>query len=243
MFRTVFIDDEAPHDQTFKRLIEQHCPNLDLVGEAVNVATGLELIKKENPEVVFLDIQMPDGTGFDLLDQLDKIDFHLIFTTAHEMYAIKAFKYSAIDYLLKPVDVEELISATERLPAKGLENTTKERVDLLLESRRDKEFKDLAINTADGLMIFPISEIIRFEADGPYCIVYGKGGKSVIASKPLKEYGEMLPSEDFVRIHKSHLVAKKFIDQVTNDDDVELTDGQILPLARRRRPLVLELLK
>jgi two-component system, LytTR family, response regulator len=246
MIRAIVIDDEKTSRETIKGLLKRNCPNIDLVGEADGFHSGLLKIASLHPDVIFLDIQMPDGSGFKLLEEVGNIDFDVIFTTAHDQFAIKAIKYSALDYLLKPINPEELTNAVEKLAvklSKGKDNTS---LNFLLDAVRSPAagFKKIVLAEIDGFQIVDVDNIIRCEADGNYTNFYLKDNRKIVVSKILKEYEEMLSEFRFIRPHKSHLINLNFVKSVLKIDGftLEMIDGSHIPISRRKRDQIMEML-
>ncbi len=241
--RAVIIDDMPLAIASLKAEIEDNLPEIDLVGTAESVVSGAKLIKKENPDLVFLDIEMPDGLGFDLLDLLDEPYPNIIFVTASNEYAIKAFRYAAIDYLMKPADPELLIEAYNK--AKEKSGTSNAQISIAKNSFAEKQSKQLALNTQDELRIVEIQDIVRCEADSNYTTFYFKDNSKMIVTKSLKEYDKILSPSGFIRSHQSHLVNAEYIDSLQKADGgyLLLKDKQMVPVSVRKRSEVLEYLK
>ena len=193
MITALLIDDDANLRNGMKTLLERYAPDIKIVGEADSVKSGLKAMDAFSPQVVFLDIQLGDGTGFDILEQLaaknGKSISHIVFITAHEQYAIKAFRFSALDFLLKPVDPEELQKVIAKIKSVLEKNDGFAHIDLLLENIRKKvdNFKRIALSTSDGIHLFEISDIIRCESEDNYTRFFIKNHKPVLISKTLKE--------------------------------------------------------
>ena len=246
MIRTIIIDDEKTSRDTLKGLLKRYCKNVEVVSEADGYKSGIEEIKKHNPDVIFLDIQMPDGSGFKLLEDIDNIDFEVIFSTAYDQFAIKAIKYSALDYLLKPINPEDLINSVEKLELKiekGKDNTG---VKFLLNTIKSPatDTKKIVLSTSEGMHIVDIDNIIRCEAEDYYTKFFLKVGKVIMVSKTLKENEELLAEYNFIRPHKSHLVNLKYIKTFLRMDGgcIEMTDGSQIPVSRRKREQIVEIL-
>lgn len=218
-----------------------------LSGEADGVWSGMEVIKNTKPDVVFLDIQMQDGSGFKLLEYLDKIDFQVIFTTAFDQFAIRAFKYNALDYLLKPIVPQDLINAVNRAEQikekkKSLEG---QNLDELLENiKKTTESPKIILTTADKIHLISVNNIIRCESDNYYTRLFFTDGNTLLVSKTLKEVEKLLSGFDFIRPHKSHLVNVHFIRGFLKHDggSMLMSDGTEVPVARRKKEMVLEVL-
>ena len=240
MIKSVIIDNEKKSRKTLSNFLHKYCKNVELLGEADGVSTGIELIKKENPELVFLDIEMSDGTGFKLLDAFDDIHFSVIFVTAYSAYAIKAFQISAVAYLLKPINPQELIDAIEKyqkdLGLKGIHN----KLEVLLGNQ--SSVKKIAFPTSEGIELVKINQIVRCEADDNYTSIFLTNDKRIVVSKTIKEYDIMLTDLGFYRIHQSHLVNLDYITKFNKNDGgfVVLENGKKLPVSRRNKQEFLE---
>lgn len=251
MITALLIDDDQNLRNGMKGLLARYAPEIHILGEADSVKTGIEAIDKLKPQVVFLDIQLGDGTGFDILEQLalknGKSSSHIVFITAHEQYAIKAFRFSALDFLLKPVDPEELQKVVEKIKNVLKQNDGYAHIDLLLENIRKKvdNFKRIALSTSDGIHLFEISDIIRCESEDNYTKFYIKNNKPIMISKTLKEYEEMLMEHGFERIHQSHLINLSYLKSYIKKDGgyVVMADNSNLPISQRKKERLQELLK
>lgn len=235
MLRTVIIDDESKARNALKNLLEKHCRPIEVVGEADCVKAGKALIESLEPDVVFLDVQMPDGTGFDLLEQLEEVNFKIIFASAFDKFAIQAFKFSAVDYLLKPVETEELVKACSRLEEGKQYSEINKKLEVLLSNRNS--FDKIALPSLEGITFVRIKEIIRCESDNNYTNIFLLNGQRIIVSKTLKEYDEMLTPFNFFRIHKSHLINIGFLQKYKKGEGgyVVMEDGAELEVSRRRK--------
>ncbi len=241
MIKTVIIDDEAEGRNVVSNVLKNYCPEVEILGEADSVASGFNLIKKTDPHLVFLDVQMPDGTGFNLLEQFDEIAFQVVFVTAYEQYAIRAFKYSAIDYILKPIDPQLLIEAVEKArllpPAKS---QTTERVVNLLEN--SKTISKIALPTQNGYRFVKVQDIVRCESDNNYTLFYLQSNKQFIVTRTLKDYEVLLKNESFVRVHQSHLINLNYVDQYIKGEGgtAIMSDGSEIEVSRRKKELFLK---
>jgi two-component system LytT family response regulator len=218
----------------------RYCQDIEIVGTADGVVSGIACIQMHNPDLVMLDVQLQDGTGFELLSGLESRDFKLIFTTAHNEYAIRAFKFSATDYLLKPIDIEELELAVQRVH-EDVNVVLADKVDHLLDfSTLDPS---LTISTEQTLEILPVAEIIRIESNGSYSLFVLSNGDKVVSSKNLKYYEFLSDEYAFLRVHNSHIIHLKFVKRVLRKDGgfVEMTNGDLVPLSRRRKDLFLSI--
>lgn len=236
-FSVILIDDEPGARGVIKGFISQFFPQIVIKGEAGGVSEGVSLLLETRPDLVFLDIEMEDGTGFDLLDRLPEIQCQIIFITAHDDLAIKAFRYHALDYLLKPVDPDDFREAVQRAMQHGQTDVMRRQVQLLLETHRDKTFDRITLNTSTGHVFTQTHDIIRIETYGNYSFVFLTGGERLLVSRNLKEFEEMLPEPDFFRIHQSHIVNTRFVKKVIKEDgdQVVMTDGMKIPVSRRRK--------
>lgn len=237
MLRTVIIDDESTARSTLRAMLEQFCEGIEVVGEADSVKSGVYTLLSHSPDLLFLDIQMMDGTGFDLLEMLPQIDFTVIFVTAHDQYALRAFDFSASGYLLKPVDLAALQKAVA-----GVQNNHRRSQDAsllsdFLNARDQERFRKIILPTQEGLQIVPLSEISRCEGDNSYTTFHLTSGRKVIVSKTLKTYTELLGDHGFSRIFLSHLVNLEHVTLVKSGRGGEavMADGTHLPIARNRR--------
>jgi two-component system LytT family response regulator len=239
MILTVLIDDEADNNRILQRLLELYCPDVQVIGTAEGVETALELIREARPDLVFLDIEMAQGNAFDLLNQLMPISFQVIFVTAFDQYAIRAFKYSAVDYLLKPVDVEDLRRAVERVACRTTEERSISQLRSMLENVRDLHFtqQKMAISTINGFSFITISHIIRCEAQGHYTNIHLNTGECLMTTRNIKEYEDLLPDTIFYRVHQAHIINMQRIEkyQKGRGGYVIMEDGSSIEVASRRR--------
>lgn len=208
MVRALIIDDEPRNVRILKNLLEEFCPEVMIEGEAGDVNTALTAIRHYKPDLVFLDIEMPYGNAFDLLDKLMPIDFEVIFITAFDTYTLKAFKYSALDYLLKPVDIQDLRAAVKRAVERMAGKNINLQLANLLGNLKNTQpgLQKLALPAIDGIMFVNVTEIIRFEANGSYTDVHFDSLEKITVSKNIKEYEDILPPSIFCRVHNSHII-------------------------------------
>lgn len=251
MITAVLIDDDKHLRKGLKALLERYTQEIHIIGEAESVKTGVALLEKVQPQVIFLDIHLNDGTGFDILEQLaktkGKTSAHIVFITAHEQYAVKAFKFSALDFILKPVDPEELQVTIGKIKEVVGKNNSFEHIDLLLENIRKKvdNFKRIALSTSDGIHLFDVSDIIRCEANVNYTEFFIKNHKPVLISRTLKEYEEMLTEHGFERIHQSHLINLAYLKSYIKSDGgyVIMADNTKIAIAQSKKERLQELIK
>ncbi len=242
MIRTLIIDDENKARESIAHLLKLTFKEVKVIGQADSVKTGLESIKKLQPDLVFLDIQLEDGTGFDILSQLKEISFHIIFITAFNEYAVKAFKYAAMDYLMKPINPQEFIKAVERVKAshKNDDFETKFKAYISHLQNSKSEHKKIVLKTSESIHLIKVNEIIRCEADKGYTDFYIKGGKKILVSKGLKDYDELLSDFNFIRTHQSHLINLDYIRSFEKGDGgyILMSDGSTVPVSSRKREYV-----
>lgn len=244
MIHAIIIDDIEQARITLKKDLETYAPEVVVIGEASGVLDGAKLLKKVKPDVLFLDIQMQDGSGFDLLDILSDIHFNIIFITASDAYAIKAFQYAAINYLVKPVDPDKLIASIEQLKTRRTNEF--EKYKLLNDSLKSntKNQTKLALNTQEKIHIVNIADVIRCESDGNYTEFYFTQHKKILVTKTMKDFEEILTRHGFYRVHQSHLINTKFIKEFIKTDDVLLMeDDTQIPVSSRRRADVIKMLE
>ncbi len=253
--RAVIIDDETNAREALANLLRLISPEVEICGEAKNADLGIDLIQKERPKLVFLDIQMPGKSGFDLLSSFENVDFGVIFTTAYQEYAIRAFRLSAIDYLLKPIDPEELQAAVERFKSKvGRVNPQQlqilqEQLDpappgLRLMQRKKNDHQRIALPTAEGIHFVQMTDIIQCESLGSYTKFHLVKGPSIVVSRLLKEYEEILDQYFFFRVHQSNIVNLEHIKRYVKGDggQVWMSDNTEIEVSRRRKDEFLSLL-
>jgi two-component system LytT family response regulator len=249
MITALLIDDDDNLRAGMKSLLSRYAPEIAIMGEADSVKTGTELLLKTDPQVVFLDIHLGDGSGFDLLEEVNKrgkLNSQIVFITAHEQYAIKAFRFSALDFLLKPVDPDELEKVISKIKNVLVKSESVAHIDLLLENIRKKvdNFKRIALSTSEGIHLFEISDIIRCESEDNYTKFYIKNNKPVLISKTLKEYEDLLTEHGFERIHQSHLINLAYLKSYIKKDGgyVVMADNSNLPISQRKKERLQELI-
>lgn len=245
MIKAILVDDEKNSRESLRKKLQSHCPEVQVLAECTNGAEGLIAIEQHRPDIVFLDIEMPHMNGFTMLQQLPEKNFALIFTTAYNQYAINAIRHSAIDYLVKPVDVTELITAVARASAQKREQLQKGQLDILdqLLNRQQAPAK-IAVATSSGLEIIAIEKILYLEATSNYTYIHINGEKPLLASRTLKDFEDMLPPELFFRIHNASLVNLAAVKKYNKGEggQVTLVNGTLLDVARRRKEELLQLL-
>lgn len=243
MINAVIIDDEKNNIDNLKRLLLTHCPQVKVVAESMNAEGGADKISHHQPDLIFLDIQMPGKNGFEMLQSLPNHDFEIIFVTAFDQYGIQAIKFSAIDYLLKPVNIEELKTAVSKVIEKHKkknENLRLENLLELLQNRQQKTQHRLALTTAKETRFVNTEEIIRCESSNAYTSFYLTGGQKIMVSKPIFEYEELLKDYGFIRCHQSHLVNKQKVkSRIRKDGDhLLMEDNSQIPVSRNKKETV-----
>jgi len=246
MIRGIIVEDEKHSRETLRGMLERYCKNVEIVAEADTYRGGLQVINEFNPDVVFLDIQMPDGSGFKLLEEVDEIKFEIIFTTAFDQFAIKAIKYSALDYLMKPIDPEELVKALKKVESKMSKQEVNQNIQVLLDNIKSKDAdpQKIVLSTSEKIHIIETDQILRCESDNYYTNFFLLDGKKILVSKTLKENEELLGGHNFIRPHKSHLVNVKYIKGFLRNDGgyIEMNDGSRIPVSRRKREKIIEII-
>lgn len=245
MIRCVLIDDENNSLEMMEWLIKTYCPQVTIEAMCNTSEKGIEAINKFKPDVVFLDIEMPHMNGFDMLEQFDKLSFDVVFCTAYDQFAIKAFKYSALNYLLKPVDPADLQETFRRLEEKK-SSPSKEQIELLLQNIRENikpAVQRIALTTGDGMIFVPVENILYCEAESNYTSVVLSDGKKILVSKVLKDIDETLSGSGFYRIHNSFLINLNHIKKyVRGDGGYVIMDNDVtVSISRSRRQEFMEL--
>lgn len=239
MIKTVIIDDEKNAREAIQKIIESHFNEIQIIGFAEDVQSGIKLISQLNPELVLLDIKLPDGTGFDILNHFNDPKFFLIFITAYNKHAIKAFKFSALDYLLKPIDIDEFKNAIEKVIQAREEQNTKKKLEIFLENidNISKEVKKIVLKTSDSIHLIQVNEILRCQSEGNYTKFYFLNKKPILVSKNIKEYYEMLKDYQFFRPHQSHIVNINYIKRYDKVDGGSLImqDDSSVPVSTRKK--------
>jgi two-component system LytT family response regulator len=244
MQRAIIIDDEAHTRHTIRKMLADNCPALTIVAEANSVSSGVEAIKNHKPDLIFLDIKMDDGTGFDLLEKLKPIDFKIVFITAYNQYAIKAFKFSALDYLLKPVDVDDLAQAVKKAGESQQKdfNTQLNNLNEHIHSQ-DKNLKKIIVRNANSISLIAVKDIVYCESDSNYTNIYLSQQQKIMVSATLKEYEELLIDYGFFRVHKSYLINLRYITRFEKAEGgtVILVNDIRIPVASRKKDMLLEM--
>ncbi|AXY72456.1 DNA-binding response regulator [Paraflavitalea soli] len=247
MIRSIIIDDEKPNIENLAGLLKKHCEEVKVVGAALNADDGGALIEQLQPDLVFLDIQMPGKNGFQLLEGLSAYNFEIILVTAFDQYGIQAVKFSAIDYLLKPVKVDELKAAVhkaEKRLAHTRQNLELQNLLQLLKHQDHRSEHRLALPTTKETRFVNPQDIIRCESSNAYTSFYLADGQKIMVSKPIYEYEELLSDFGFIRCHQSHLVNKKYVKSLVKEDggSLLLVDNTSIPISRNKKEAVIHAL-
>lgn len=244
VLRAVIIDDEIAAISALKLLLEKHISNVVVVADSTEPQKGIDIIESHRPDIVFLDVSMPDMSGFSLLKQLLYKDFNLVFTTAHERFAIQAIKHHATDYLLKPVDIDELRQTIRNIEAMRSGKKNHKEAELSGVKKRMEYTARIGLPMKEGLVYLMVSDIIWIESNGSYCVFHTVHQQKYMVSKNIGEYEELLPEDKFFRAHKSHLInvakVKRFIR--TDGYFVEMENGSMIEIARRKKDDFLQLM-
>ncbi|MEJ5995919.1 LytTR family DNA-binding domain-containing protein [Pedobacter sp. Du54] len=249
MITAILVDDELINISNLKALVVRHCPQIDIIATATSADEARNLILEFKPDVVFLDIEMPGKNGFDLLRSFHEPEFDVVFVTAYDSYGIMAIKFSALDYLLKPININELKSTIERIEKSNKVKKQNARVDNLLRLLDKKQIDDhqkIALATLKETYLVPVKDILRCESSNNYTTFYLTSGLTHLISKPLYEYDELLSPYGFIRCHQSHLVNKVHVKSILNEDAGYLIidgDSQRIPISKQRKNEVKTLLK
>lgn len=240
MLKAVIVDDENSGIESLKRLLKKNHSEIEVVATAGSVEEGIAKIEALSPDVLFLDIELPDGSGFDILEVIEQKNLSVIFTTAHNQYAIRAIKFAALDYLLKPLDGEELATAVSKLAEQNPNDSRREHVRLLQNNIRNTQgdnFGKIALPTTEGFMFVEVENIIRCEAQSNYTQFYFVGGEKNLVSKTLGEFEDLLLGCNFLRVHNSHLINMKHAKKYVRGKGgfVVMSDGAMVEVSVRKK--------
>ncbi|MGN8058659.1 LytR/AlgR family response regulator transcription factor [Pedobacter sp. 22163] len=245
--KAILIDDEISNLQNLRTLLEKHCPQVTIMATAQNINDAVNIIEKYSPDLVFLDIQMGKQTGFDVLKLLPTRNFEVIFVTAYDQYGIQAVKFAALDYLLKPVDIEELIKAVNKAEHKLATQIQNLQLDFLLQQLKKPEtnVSKIALQMQSEIRYVALSEIIRCEADNTYTRFFLSSNEKILVSKSLKEYADLLRPSGFLRTHQSHLVNPKYVKSWLKEDGgiLLLSSGEKIPVSKPNKDSVKQALQ
>lgn len=237
MLSAILIDDDQSNLSALREKLARHCPEVEVAGTCDNGADGIRMIEQQKPDMVFLDIEMPLMNGFVMLQQLHYHNFALVFVTAYDHYAIKAIRYSALDYLVKPVDIEELKAAVAKAISGRNQLTAQVQLEILLEQLHKKQSLRISIPTNDGLRFLHIDQIVHLEASSNYTYIYLGNKQTFLVSRTLKEFEDMLPPEIFIRIHHSTIINKNYVEKYIRGEggQVLMQDGKLLDVSKRKK--------
>lgn len=244
--RSIVVDDQQRHHDILEKMLSTFCPNLRIEGHAYSVSEAIPLIESKSPDLVFLDIEMPDGNGFTLFEHFEEPPFEVIFTTAHDLYAINAIKYAALDYLLKPINIQELkqaVTRAEKILSRQAPSRKAE-YQVLHENvmTKDPGRTKIALRSSEGIDFVPANRVLRVEAHQVYSNFYLENGKSIMVSKPLGEFESLLESCNFFRVHKSHMVNLEHVEKYIKGKGgyVILKDGSHVDVSVRKKDALLQ---
>lgn len=242
MITSFIVDDEKKNRESLAAQLRSYCPEVEIVGQSASVDDAFKNIQTTKPQLVFLDVEMPNGSGFDLLRKFSPVDFKVIFVTAHSNYAIKAIKFSALDYLLKPIDTDDLIKAVKKAVDGNVVNH-QVRVNGLIENLHPAGLKKLAVPVKDGFAFLAPEEIIRLQADGTYTHIFTNTEKFT-GTKNIKEYEQLLGELNFFRSHNSHLINLNHVKRFTRLDGyfVHMSDSSVAEISRRKKEEFIEMM-
>jgi len=244
MIKAIIVEDEIDSLNNLKNMLGQHCPKVEVIGQAFNNKEAVSLLKNTRikPDVAFLDIHLADGLVFQMLKDLNgEATFDIIFVTAYDQYAVEAFQYSAIDYILKPIDSEHLVKAVSKIRP-GNSNKVKERMEVFeqkyFSNNHPNAFEKMSISALDGIYFINIKDIVRCEAEDNYTHIHLRTGEKITASRTIKSYEELLSSVNFYRVHKSHLINLNYMRKFIKGDGgyLIMDDEKKIEVSRRRRP-------
>ncbi len=241
--KTILIDDEPDALSTLQSFLNSYCPQIDIIGHAGGVQSALHLIHQQQPELLFLDIQLEDGTGFDLLKLLGPdAPQQVIFMTAFDEFAIKAFQYNAIDYLLKPINPDEVIRVVQKAIKQQQLHQSKQQTDHLLENIQKKKFDKITLTSQEGLIVLKLADIQYLKSEGSYSTIYYGVGEKVTITKLLKEFEDLLPNTQFFRPHQSYMINLDYIHKVLKEEGgmILLSSGAKVPVSRRKKEQLIE---
>lgn len=245
--RAVLIDDEISNLENLRTLLEKHCPRVTIIATAQNVSKAVDVIEEYLPDLVFLDIQMGEQTGFDVLKLLPGRNFEVIFVTAYDQYGIQAVKFAALDYLLKPIDIEELMNAVNKAEDKLARQIQTSQLDFLLQQLKKPEtsISKIALQMQSEIRYVTLSEIIRCEADNTYTHFFLSSDETILVSKSLKEYADLLRPNGFLRTHQSHLVNPMYVKSWLKEDGgiLLLMSGEKIPVSKPHKETVKQALQ
>lgn len=242
MYKAVIVDDELDAIESIKLILAENIDFIEVVGTAQNVDDARRIIQTTDPNIVFLDIEMPGGSGFEVLEGLPDRNFQVIFVTAYNQYAIKAFKYSAVDYILKPIDIDELVNAVCKIKSTKNHNV-EDKINLLLENVKSSKPDKIALSTSESIEFVRIADIVQIHAEGSYSTLKLSDQSELLVSKNLGEFESLLEDHPFYRTHQSHLINLLHVRKITRlGNEIVMEDGSVAFLSRRKKNQFLELM-
>lgn len=245
MIKAIIVDDEKHNIENLNILVKRHCPDVMIAGSAENISDAKVLIESLKPDVVFLDIQMGNSTGFDLLKNISERNFEVIFVTAYDKYGIQAVKFAALDYILKPIDSNELVLAVDKVKEKLAAKQSNEQLDFLVDYlKQNGKPAKIALPQQQEVRYVPVADIVRCEAQNTYTWFFLSSNDKILVSKPLKEYDELLAPHNFIRCHQTHLVNPAFVKSFLKEDGggLLLQNGVKIPVSKQKKDYVKEAL-
>lgn len=244
MKRIAIVDDEPDARQLLRCMISALCPDVEICGEADRVESAFVLIRQTQPHAVLLDISLEEENSFDLLDKFKGPAFQVIFTTAHDEFALKAFRYHALDYLLKPINPEELAQAIDRVKLEPTPND-QSKISNFLESTRNKQLNKITLTSQEGMVFLQLNQIIRIESEGSYSTFFLLNQERHVVSRPMREFEELLPKDLFFKLHQSHLINLAFVKKILREEGgyALMEEGYKVPIARRRKDEFIEAMR
>ena len=243
MIKAIIVDDEPKCCKTLSALLERFCPEIEVAAVCSNGLEALTKIQEQSPSLVFLDVEMPTMNGFEMLEKISTVNFHLIFTTSYDQYALKAFRFSAIDYLLKPIDRDELQRSVQKV-VRQMQIPVPQQLEILMERIKQpaKPVNKIALSTLEGLQMIPVDSIIQCESDDNYTILLLKDKRKIVVSSTLKDIEELLEEYPFVRVHRSHLVNLNEIEKYLRGEGgyLIMSDGSSIDVSRSKKESLLK---
>lgn len=237
------VDDEVDARSALRSLLEIYCPDIEIIGEAEDVPSAVKLIRLMKPDIILLDIHLKEGLGFEIIDKFTAPAFKVVFVTAHDKYALKAFRYYALDYILKPIDPDLLIQVIDKAK-KDIEKNEifQDRLRAAAQSHKTRSFDKIALNSAEGVSFVALKAILYLQADSNYCFFYMNNGEKLLVTKTLKDFEEILPEDSFFRMHQSYIVNIKQVKKVLKEDGgfALLENGTKIPISRRKKEAFLK---
>lgn len=234
----ILVDDEKSNSEILREILKRYCPQVNVVAVCTDITSAMQQIELQKPDLVFLDIQMPNGSGFDLLDRIQQKNMEVIFVTAYDNFLLKAIRYSALDYILKPVSIPELVNAVSRAEKRFADKTFNDQLQLLISNmQKPAQTQKIAIPVKDEYIFVTVSDIVRLEANGAYTEIFTSDGKSFLTSKNMKEYEDLLPETIFCRVHHAHIINMNFVRSYHKGRGgyVQMTNGITIEVSVRKK--------